>query len=669
MSDLDKVPVNPDETEQSNPTGRPSLGDLIETQLSRRTIIKAGLGAAVTSAFGLGLSGCASSGGDGGAAGDAAPFQVSFKSVSPSLLNDEVIVPQGYSARLFYAWGDPVSDGPAFAQDASNSAADQARQAGMHHDGMHFFALDGSEDEGLLVMNHEYVDPQLLHPDGGFADSPATWSAEKIQKEINAHGVSVLHLKKNASRGEWEIVRPSALARRITADTPMNISGPAAGSSYLRTAADPAGSNVLGTLNNCANGYTPWGSYLTCEENFRGYFAVPDASGFSAEQQTAWNRYGIGRASWYGWENGNDRFNAQLNPNEPNRFGWIVEIDPRDPGSTPVKRTALGRFAHENVAWSQAGDGRMAFYSGDDARFEYLYKFVTTNAYGAANPASGADLLDDGVLYVARFNADGSGQWLSLQLGHNGLDSAAGFADQADVLVRTRMAADHVGATPMDRPEWVAVQPDSNAVFVTLTNNSRRGGANQPAADAANPRAQNVFGHIVKIEEDGGDATATTFRWSIFALCGDPALQEPDRQGDVVGDLYANPDGLWFDPRGVMWIQTDIGGSAQNVGDFAVFGNNQMLAVNPQTGETRRFLTGPVGCEVTGVAMSPDYRTMWVNIQHPGDVPGLLSAFGVEKTPDNPTVASSWPDGEGVAGRPRSATVLITRDDGGEIGI
>jgi secreted PhoX family phosphatase len=449
----------------------------------------------------------------------------------------------------------------------------------------------------------------------------------------------------------------------------MRLSGPAAGHALLRTAADPSGTRVLGTVNNCANGTTPWGTYLACEENFQGYFAQPGV--LTVEQR----RYGISARGWgYRWHEHDPRFDAQTHPNESNRFGWVVEIDPFDPHSTPVKRTALGRFSHEGAAHALARDRRVVIYSGDDQRNEYIYKFVSEAAFDPDQPPRNRGLLDAGTLYVAKFHPDGTGVWLELSLGKNGITPENGFASPAEVLVRTRQAADRAGATMMDRPEWIAVHPQTAEVYCSLTNNTRRGGTTvnaadgstpagsaNPPVDGANPRAGNIFGHIIRWREAGADAAATAFEWDVFIQCGDPASADPAKHGNINGDKFGSPDGLWIDPDGRLWIETDISPTSLYRGDYAAMGNNAMLCADITTGEARRFLTGPRGCEVTGVIQTPDQRTMFVNIQHPGETPGERS------DPSNPKAISAWPDGA-QGGRPRSATLAIRRIDGGVIG-
>lgn len=628
----------------ANDSAGVSFGRLLEVQLSRRRVLKGAVALPLMSM----LPGCAGV----GARNDTG--DIGFKPVSGSVA-DSVRVPEGYSASVLYRWGDAIGSAagmPAFQRGAANSAADQALQAGMHHDGIHYFPLPlGSQDSAhaLLVMNHEYSDDGLLHGDGFNG-----WSAEKVAKAQNAHGVSVIEIENRG--GRWEVVRPSRYARRITAQTPMRIAGPAAGHELLKTAADPAGTTALGTINNCANGYTPWGTYLTCEENWNGYFV--NAGSIPDDQR----RYGVtAKGFGYRWQEFDSRFDAARHPHETNRFGWIVEIDPFDPASQPVKRTALGRLKHEGAALALTGDGRVVYYMGDDQQFEYIYKFVSRDAYDRTNRAANRDLLDHGTLYVARFNADGSGDWLELTQGKNGLTAAKGFATQADVLVRTRQAADTAGATKMDRPEWTAVNPRDKSVYCTLTNNSARGAKDQPGVDAANPRANNTFGHIIRWNEAASDAAAVGFKWDIYVLAGDPLLADANKHGNIKGDVFGSPDGLWFDPAGRLWIQTDVSTSVLNRGDYAGVGNNQMLCADPASGRIRRFLTGPKGCELTGITMTPDGTSMFVNIQHPGETASERS------DPAQPLAVSSWPDGD-KADRPRSATIVIRKDDGGIIG-
>jgi secreted PhoX family phosphatase len=623
-----------DAMEDSNRSSNPSVHGVSDP--ARRRVLTLSLGAATAALF----AGCAALRPQQGAA-------LGFKAVPPTAA-DTFVVPEGYVAEVIAPWGEPVGvAGSMPAWSVGNSAADQAVQMGMHHDGIHYYPLDGSR-RGLLAMNHEYTDDGLLHADG-----MKTWSAEKVRKAQAAHGVSVIEVEA-APDGGWRMVRPSRYARRFTAFTPMTVGGPAAGHALMRTAADPAGRTVLGTLNNCASGMTPWGTYLTGEENFAFYF---DAGDKLDEHQRRW---GLRKTGFYRWPEHDERFDATKHPNEPNRFGWVVEIDPYDPTSTPVKRTALGRAAHEGAWVALTQDGRAVVYSGEDARFEYLYKFVSRDAMKPGGAKANATLLDHGTLYVARFDADGSGRWLPLQHGRGPLSAANGFADQGEVVVKSRQASDALGATKMDRPEWVAIDAKRREVYCTLTNNSSRGQGSNPGVDAANPRANNTMGGVIRWRE-GGDFDAETFRWDHFVLAGDPANERAEAKGNVKGDMFGCPDGIAFDPRGVLWLQTDAHATQMYKGEFARIGNNQMLACDPASGEIRRFLTGPVNCEVTGATWTPDGRTMFVNIQHPGETPSDRS------DPAEPAKFSNWPDYQ-PGGRPRSATVVVRKRDGGVIG-
>ena len=446
----------------------------------------------------------------------------------------------------------------------------------------------------------------------------------------------------------WRVRRPSRYARRITAYTPISVGGPAAGHALLQTGADPTGTQVLGTLNNCAMGFTPWGTYLACEENFNGYFRKTTNGPLET-------RYGIGATSLYQWGTTDTRFDLDVEPNEANRFGWVTEIDPFHPDSTPVKRTALGRLKHEGAWVEETRDKRIVVYMGDDERFEYIYRYVSNQPWRKAFRED-RHPLDDGILYVARFNADGSGDWLPLTTDNPAL---AGFASQADILIDARSAADAVGATKMDRPEWIDVIDRKKEVYVTLTNNTRRGTTGNPGTDAANPRANNVYGSIVRWSY-AQDFSDPDFSWDIFALAGDPAV--PATGSTIVGDKYGSPDGLYVAPSGRLWIQTDVSTSTIDTGAYAGFGNNQMLCANPTTKETRRFLVGPKQCELTGVVVTPDERTMFVGIQHPGERPDDTPG-----NPANPKEFSSFPDGP-AGGRPRSSLIVITKEDGGKIG-
>ncbi|MBL8312701.1 MAG: PhoX family phosphatase [Rubrivivax sp.] len=632
-----------DTLEDSNRSGNPSIHEI--SPPTRRTVLRGAAATALLAPLASALlPGCTTS--PGAARSDSL---LGFRGVAVSTA-DTVVVPEGYTAQVIAPWGDPVglaSGSPPFSHDASNSAAEQAAQLGMHHDGIHYFALNGSQS-GLLVINHEYTDDGLLHAGG-----MQPWTAEKVAKSQAAHGVSVIEVVQKA--GRWEVVTPSPWARRITARTPMGVSGAAAGHPLMQTVADPSGRRVLGTLNNCASGITPWGTYLSCEENFINYFRGPD------QPDPHQARWGLrkGDPAGYRWHEHDARFDAARHPNEPNRFGWVVEIDPRNPGHMPVKRTALGRAAHEGATVVTTRDRRAVVYMGEDARFEYIYKFVSRDRIQTGGASANASLLDHGTLYVARFDADGRGRWLPLSHGQGPLTPANGFADAGELLIKTRQASDVLGATRMDRPEWIAID-QQGWVYCTLTNNSNRAGTSQPAVDAANPRGNNTMGHIIRWHEDG-DHDAESFQWNHFVLAGDPANARAEAKGNVKGDAFACPDGLWVDGRGVLWIQTDMSTSAMGKGDLARLGNNALLAADPVTGEVRRFLVGPSGCEVTGATGTPDGRNLFINIQHPGESPSERS------DPAEPQRISNWPDRR-PDGRPRSATVVIRRKDGGLVG-
>ncbi|WP_049565570.1 PhoX family protein [Streptomyces sp. SBT349] len=640
---------DPDEV-SSNPSGNRSFGEVVQHRMSRRTALLGGTAAAAGFLAAVAGGGAAaartpvSGDPDGGWQGGVRPTRLLGFSAVPTSTDDTFTVPDGYQIQVLIPWGTPIRPGgPRWRKDGSNSAAEQAEQIGMNHDGMHFFPLgDGRESSrrGLLVLNHEYVDQSMLFPDGA-----EEMTADKVAKALAAHGVSVVEIERRGN-GEWRVV-DSRRARRVTGSTPVEFSGPVS----LDHPALRSNNEALGTLNNCSSGATPWGTYLTCEENWNNYFGTEDESWEPTPSQ---DRYGVSAAGGgYRWHEADPRFDLAANPNEINRFGWIVEIDPREPGAKPVKRTALGRFKHEGCTVTESR-GRVVAYSGDDQDGDYIYKFVGEGSWHA-HRARGRSPLDHGTLYVARFEDDGTGSWLPLTHGTGALTVANGWADQADVLLRTREAADAVGATTMDRPEWIAINPKNNDVYCTLTNGSGWD-------SAVSPRKPNPYGHIVRWTEADGDNAALTFAWDIFLLAGDQAY---DDQVDLGENIFGSPDGLGFDSDGRLWIQTDVSNSVQNSAEagYDNIGNNQMLAADPRTGEVRRFLTGPRGAEISGVTFTPDQKAMFVNVQHPGET---TKAWGTP-TPEDPRVVSNWPDFD-PTGRPRSATVVVRRTDGGVIG-
>ncbi len=730
-----------------NPSTHESIRDVIDrVEPSRRRFLQSSLGAATLSAAGgltlAGLSGTVEAVTPSQGAGLPG---IGFAPVPASLapVADRVTVPTGYTAELFVAWGDPIMKGALpFSGSASETAAEQARQFGAHTDGMHFFPFPKGHDEeddhrdgkrwqrdpwqalssrrGLLVTNHEYTHEEILYPDGQIGASGYTIA--KTRKSQAAHGMTVLEAVRQ--KGRWTVNLQSRHARRITGNTLMRLSGPAAGHPLLQanaydvtdTGSFPTGKKtdgrtVLGTLNNCGHGVTPWGTYLSGEENWNGYFGSTTGTvdtSISNEVGKLNRRYGLSATGFgYRWHTTDPRFDLAVNPNEPHLFGWVVEVDPYDPNSVPVKRTAMGRFKHEG-AWSAVDDdNNVAFYQGDDERNEYIYKFVCAGKFNPHKRSANFDLLDKGTLYVARFNADLTGTWIPLLPGTLGTDGVAlrdnpnfAGADDAEVLakilIKTRMAGDAVGATMMDRPEWTGVRPRVDGfkeieAYCTLTNNNRRGGtpvsANladgstaagsaRPAVDAANPRANNLYGGVLRWREAGRSVRATSFTWDLFIQNGDTrttktALPSNDFRGSIVDTPdgsadYGAPDGIWFDRYGRLWVQTDQQGDA--LGDWVNIGANSMVCVDAKTGATRRFMTSPPNCEVTGVVLTPDGRTMFVGIQHPGE----------DSTAANPTQFSNWPQAQwptasdGVTalppGRPRSGVVVIRKDDGGIIG-
>ncbi|MBP9961105.1 MAG: PhoX family phosphatase, partial [Pseudomonas sp.] len=445
----------------------------------------------------------------------------------PAATTDSISLPPGYNASVLISWGQPLhTDSPAFDASGNGSAKAQELQFGDNNDGMSLFPFPGDENRALMAINNEYTNYRYLFPHGG---QPT--SAEDVHKAQAAEGVSVIEVQR--SNGQWQFVQGSPYNRRIHGNTPIRMSGPASGDAWLKTAADNSGGKVLGTFQNCANGKTPWGTYLTCEENFTDCFGSSNPQqAFDAGQK----RYGASVASKdIGWHLHDPRFDLAKNPNELNRHGWVVEIDPFDPHSTPVKRTALGRFKHENAALGETRDGRAVVYMGDDERGEFIYKFISRDPIDHKNPTANRNLLDHGTLYVARFdNGDGNpdqpkgkGQWLELTHGKNGLNAANGFANQAQVLIHARLAASLLGATRMDRPEWIVVSPKDGQVYCTLTNNVKRGEEGQPV-NGPNPREKNIYGQILRWRESADDQGAMTFDWDLFLIAGNPGVHPGD---------------------------------------------------------------------------------------------------------------------------------------------
>jgi len=724
----DFTPYHEDQELDNNTSENIHFRDILEQAITRRSLISKTASGAVALTLASTLTACGSD--SDSTPGTTTPpvdptklpTKLSFTPVAKNL-NDIVTVPEGYEAKVLYAMGDSIN--PYYeAWDDSKipSGASFQFRSGDCHDGMSFFGLNTStgrydntkSDHGLLVLNHEYINQTFLHQTGPTNKGTGPRPEDEVIREVNAHGVSIIHLKKDNKTQAVEILKNSIFNRRITASTPMTFTGVAAGSALLSTRFSPSGVKTRGTQNNCGNGYTPWGTYLTAEENFIGYFVrnAADDSSRTANEIVALNRYGLkqGAKSRYQWETATgsleqqdmyDRWNASVvgasasvdYRNIANTFGWIVEIDPFDSRQDPVKRTSLGRFAHEDCRTSRAIEGQnLAFYMGDDSRGEYIYKFVSDAKWDAKDVnggyAAGDKYMNSGKLYVAKFNSDGTGQWIELSISNPAISAYTTykFADQADVVTHARIAADAVGATKMDRPEWVAVNPNNGEVYVTLTNNSNRG--TSYVTDAANPRNYtdpeggkgNVNGHIIRFREDADKTTATTFKWDIYLFGAEAKMLENiNLSGLTDNNDFSSPDGMWFDPRGVLWIQTDDGA-------YTDITNCMMLAALPGTmgdGGTatalsgagtqdtfmgakvtdenlRRFLTGPKECEITGVTMTPDYKAIFINIQHPGEDSAAYN-----------NATSHWPatqtDPSNTTARPRSATVVITRKDGGVI--
>jgi secreted PhoX family phosphatase len=640
MKDIDQTQLSADEWDELN-FPRPEVQEfdrVVERAISRRGflggVLAFGSGAAVMGTGAL-LSSTSAQ------AQQASRF--AFDQLAPQT-DGTVHVPEGYSWKVLVRWGDPLfSDAPAFDPETGIPTEGSDRVFGENTDGMELFNVGGRE---VLVVNSEYVNraTNLAHTEDG---APA--SADDVLRLQNFQGVTVMEIAEGDDG--WSVVVDSPFNRRITHNTPMVLDGPAAGHDLLKTAADATGTASLGTFNNCGSGRTPWGTYLTCEENFNGYFGA--TAGLPNDEAVAagYKRYGISEGgSGYDYHLFDARFDVSANPNEPHRAGYIVEIDPADPSSTPVKHTALGRFKHENAAYALTPEGRVVVYMGDDERGEFMYKWVSRDVYAPGGDTS--TLLSDGQLFVARFNDDLTGEWVALTPEATGMTAA-------EIAIFTRMAGSKVGATTMDRPEWIAVNPTAVEAYCCLTNNSRRGALNDDGSvrtnaggdpmtvNAVNPRETNEYGQIVRWRPHNDDHGAATFDWDLYVMAGNPTVHAEGPYAGTAninaGNLFNSPDGMQIDSAGIIWIQTD--GDDSNEGEFAGMGNNQMLAGDPLTGEIRRFLTGPKGSEVTGLTWSSDRRSMFVGIQHP-DAP--------------------FPDGDGSL--PRSAIVVVKRDDNALVG-
>ena len=746
--------------ESNNDSTNEHFQDILNRSLqspARRMLLRGGFGLTALTAMPV-LAGSMTS----ASAAAEKPLALGFTAVDKSLL-DDIVLPPGYSYKVLHATGDRLKAAVSPYSNTGAEVDDWSNRIGDHHDGMDIYYVDAGgkysateTSTAVLVVNHESsADAHFLHPTGQTSagmigekfDQFGTWNLgarpelEAI-KEINHHGVSVVELTKSGTT--WSYKLDSSFNRRVNPNTVIDITGPAAHLSAIKalmaTKFDPTGAKARGTLNNCGHGKTPWGTYLACEENWAVYFAMPkNSNAIDNKTATSRARYGVARAplaatarvsSSQGWHTvvpanpaDADKFSrwnvsavgatgADDFRNEPNTFGFNVEIDPLNPNSTPSKRVAMGRFAHEAAVCGVPKAGSpLAFYMGCDSRNEYIYKFVSNANWNpediGGGMVAGDKYLNEGKLFVAKFNDDGSGSWLELTFNNPVISEYAtyAFAGQADVLVNARHAADALGATKMDRPEWGALNHKTGEVYFALTNNNATN-RTPTTVNAANPRAYvdpdgnkgsgNPNGHIIRFKETQNEATATSFRWDIF-LFG----SEEDHPADVnlsgltAKNAFSSPDGLWFSKAtGICWIETDDGAFTDEtncmllaavpgtVGDGkkVTVANTMTVAGTPVTatketfigaalGEVnlRRFLVAPRGSEVTGLTETADGKALFVNIQHPGELTpklGAATTFAFQ---------SQWP-GVGPAygpatGRPRSATIVITKDDGGVIGL
>ncbi len=652
MSKIIQTPTEKREATEDvgrNIADNPTMGDIINRRYSRRGFLQ---GTLATSAIAVTVSPLALM-----AAGDAQAEGMStfsFDEIAAGVDETHHVAP-GYNAKVLLRWGDPVlADAPEF-DPQNQSAAAQEKQFGYNNDYVGFIPLDGNDDRGLLVVNHEYTNPELMFPGAAVERDDEIvideWTKEMVDIEMAAHGGTVIEIQKGED-GSWSPVRDSAKNRRISVSTPMEISGPAAGHPRLQTSADASGRKVFGTINNCAGGVTPWGTYLMAEENTHGYFLGE----LPADHKEAANyeRMGV-PGGWYNWGKFHDRFDLSKEPNEPNRFGWIVEVDPMNPDATPKKRTALGRFKHEGCETIRNKDGRAVSYSGDDERFDYVYKFVSSGTIDDENREANMDLLDDGTLHVARFDEDGTVEWMPLVHGEGQLTAENGFESQADVLIETRRAADLLGATKMDRPEDVQPNTETGKVYVMLTNNTKR---KEGDTNAANPRPENAFGHIIEISETDGDFASTKSTWDILLKCGDPSIAEVGATfspATTEDGWFGMPDNCAIDADGRLWVSTD-GNSEKKTGR-----TDGLWAVGTEGEDratSRLFFRCPVGAEMCGPVFTPKGETLFLAVQHPGD--DGLATF------ENP--ATRWPDfKDNLPVRP--SVVVVTKEGGGKIGI
>lgn len=643
-----------------NASDNRTMGEIIAARFSRRGFLK---GSLAVSAIAATVSPLALISADEARAAEGSAF--AFDELEAGI-DDKHHVAPGYDADVLLRWGDPLfADSPDF-DPTKQSAEAQAKQFGYNNDYVGYIPIDGSAEHGLLVVNHEYTNPHLMFPgivkivekDGKKSAEVAPLSKEQVDVEMAAHGGTIVEIRKDG--GKWQVVRDGKLNRRITANTEMALSGPVAGHDRVKTKADPSGTKVFGTVNNCAGGVTPWGTYVMAEENIHGYFSgeLPE----DHKEAANYKRLGIPEGA-YEWAAHYERFDLAKEPNEANRFGWIVEVDVNDPTSTPRKRTAMGRFKHEGAESIVAKDGRVVFYLGDDERFDYVYKFVTRAAFNPNDRAANKELLDDGTLHVARFAEDGTVEWLPIVFGQGPLTAENGFTGQADVLIETRRAADLLGATKMDRPEDVQPNGVNGKVYVMLTNNSKR---KADQVDAANPRAENAFGHIIEIAEDGGDFTAAKGKWEVLLKCGDPSVADVGATfstATTANGWFGMPDNCAVDSAGRLWVATD------GQGPKATGRTDGLWAVDTEgaaRATSKLFFRVPIGAEMCGPLFAPDDQTAFVAVQHPGDGGEDWEAFGRPSYYED--LSTRWPDFKpDMPVRP--SVVAITKQGGGKIAV
>ena len=643
---MPRVLKDEDDLNPSNQSATPSFQEIAALRFSRRAALKGLLATSALTAVGTALAPLNK------AAAATADSTLKFAEI-PHAYDANLHVAEGYEAQILLRWGDKVlADAPAF-EPGKLTAEAQAKQAGYNCDFIGYLPLPAGSDNsenGILFINHEYTNPHVMF--SGFADAKAAaagTTADSTAIELAAHGASIVEVKKDG--GTWKTVDGSKYNRRLTLNTEMALSGPAAGHDRLKTSADASGKKVLGMINNCSGGWTPWGTILTAEENFHQYFGGDPAG---TAEEANYKRYGMKGEPSYPWGKFVDRFDVTKELNEANRFGWIVEVNPYDPEFVPVKHTALGRFKHEAAQAVVGADGRVVAYTGDDEVFEYVYKYVSNGTFDPAAGLANSALLDDGVLHVAKFGDDGNVEWLPMVHGQGELTAANGFNSQADVVIEARRAADLLKATKMDRPEDIEVDPRSGKVYVVLTKNNKR---KAEQVDAMNARPENLWGHIIELTppaKDGKtDHAATRFAWDMFLQAGDPkdAAQGAKSGGDVSDSgWFANPDNIAFDPKGRLWIATD---------GFPDFGVHDGVWATDTEGAgravTKHFLGCPSGAELCGPVFTPDGQTLFVSVQHPGEDGNF----------DAPS--TRWPDFDDKM-PPRPSVVAIVKKGGGEIG-